>query len=51
MALGFEFAYEADEGVVDFSALLVLRCLDEAIGVVEQILLMDDKFAARDGGI
>ena len=51
MALGFEFAYEADEGVVDFIALLVLRYLDEAIGVVDQVLLMDDKFAEGDGGV
>ena len=29
---------------VDFIALLVLRCLDEAIGIVDQVLLMGDKF-------
>ena len=51
LALRFEFAYEADEGVVDFISLLVLRFLDEAMGVADQVLLVGDKFAARDGSV
>lgn len=51
LALGFEFAHQLDEGTVDLVALSVLRCVNEAIGVVDQVLPVDDQFPKGDGRV